>query len=93
MDECLDTVSPRGMGGVWSATTRRCIVLCGTGKPIMPIELQQVVGNADEIPFCGDFFDSSEGEAVDASNLLDLSKHGFHDVLSFCVGASPFDGA
>ena len=59
----------------------------------MSIELQEVVGNADEIPFCGDFFDSSEGEAVDTSNLLDLSKHGFDDVLSFCVGASPFDGA
>ena len=59
----------------------------------MPIEFQQVVGNADEIPFRGNFFDSSEGEAVDASNLLDLSKHGFDDVLSFCVGASPFDGA
>ena len=59
----------------------------------MSIELQEVVGNADEIPFCGNFFDPSEGEAVDASNLLDLSEHGFDDVLSFCVGASPFDGA
>ena len=58
----------------------------------MSIEFQEVVGDADEIPFCGDFFESSEGEAVEASKFLDLSKHGLNDVLSLCVGASPFDG-
>ena len=93
MDKGLNTVSTGGMRGGWSATTSYGLVLCGTGKPVMPIELQEVVGDADEGPFCGDFFDASEGEAVEASKLLDLSKPGFHDVLSFCVGASPFDGA
>ena len=65
----------------------------GLGKPIMPIKLQEIVGDADEVPFCGDFFYSSEGETVEASKLLDLSKQVIHDVLSFCVGASPFDSA
>ena len=38
------------------------------------------------------FIDSSEGEAVEASKFLDLSRHGFNDVLSLCVGASPLNG-
>ena len=58
----------------------------------MSIELQEVLGDADDVPFCGDFLNSTEGEAVEASKFLDLSKHGFNDVLSLCVGASPFNG-
>ena len=93
MDKGLNSVSTGGMRGGWSATTSCGNVLCRTGKPVMPIELQVIVGDANEGPFCGDFIDASEGEAVEASKLLDLSKHGLHDVLSLCVGASPFDGA
>ena len=57
----------------------------------MSVELQEVVGDADEVPFCGYFLDSSEGEAVEASKFFDLSRHGINDVLSLCVGASTFD--
>lgn len=93
MDEDLNTVSTGGMKGGKSATTNCFFVLCGTGMPVTPIELQEVVGGADEVPFCGDFFDASESEAVNASKLLDLFKHGFDNVLLFCVGALPFDDA
>ena len=80
-----------GTSGGWSVKTSCGGVQCGIGKPVQPVELQEVVRDAGEVPFCGDFLDSSEGEAVEASKLLDLSKHGFNDVLSLCVGASTFD--
>ncbi len=87
----LNTVSIGGMSGGWSVKASCGVVLCGIGQPVQPVELQEVVRNADEVPFCGNFFKTSEGEAVEAAKLFDLSEHGFNDMLSLCVGASTLD--
>ena len=81
----------RGMSDGWSVKTRCFFVLCGIGKPVEPVEFQEVVCDADRVPFFGVLFETSEGEAIEVSKLLDLSEHGFNDMLSLCVGAPTLD--
>lgn len=78
----LNTVATGGMRGERNVKTRCVSLLCGIGKPVMFVELQEVVGDADKGPFCGTLINTSEGEAIEASKLLYLSKHGFNDVFS-----------
>ena len=47
--------------------------------------------DSDEVPFCGNFCESSEGEALEFSDFLDLSEDRFNDLLSLGVGASSFE--
>src|SRR6266545_5345821 len=55
-------------------------------------ELQQVVGRADEGPLAPHLLETAEGEAAEASRLLDLTEGGFDDALAPRVDRLPLGG-
>src|SRR5512145_3406521 len=59
---------------------------CGAARPI---QLEQVVRQADQHPLGGHVSDSAEGKAPEAAELLDLPEDGFDDRLAQRVEAPP----
>src|SRR5919198_5218770 len=52
-------------------------------------ELGDVVGGADQRPFCFHFLDAAQQELSEPSCLFDLSEHRLDDLLSEPVATSP----
>src|SRR6187402_3277165 len=52
-------------------------------------ELGEIVGGADQSPFCRHFLDPAQQELSEPPCLLDLSEHRLHDLLSQSVPAAP----
>src|SRR5476651_1497644 len=48
-------------------------------------QLQQIVGEAYQLPFGSDLLQTAEREMPEAAPLLDLSKHWFDDCLAHSV--------
>ena len=56
-------------------------------------ELEQVVGQANELPFGLHLGDASQGELAETAGLLDLTEHWLDLSLSFFVGRTPVLGS
>ena len=70
------------------------LVGCGgpSGRGGSP-ELEQVVGQANELPFGLPLGDASQGELAETAGLLDLTEHWLDLSLSFLVGRTPVLGS
>src|ERR1700694_6049182 len=52
-------------------------------------ELEEIVDGADHRPLGSDLVEAAEEELAEASGVLDLTEHGFDDLLSQAVAAAP----
>ena len=59
--------------------------LGGGGSP----EFEEVVGQADELPFGLHLGDASHGELAEAAGLFDLTEHGLNLSFAFVVDVTP----
>lgn len=67
-----------------SISSRRCLKSASRSK-----QLQNVVGQADELPLRVDVFQTTETEASKMTAFFDLTKHRLHNRLAHFVNGAP----
>ena len=76
-------VRPRRPNEVW----RGCGAALGRGRPV-PVQLQQIVREADQEPFAPYFLQPAQRESPEPASLLDLPEHRFHRLFPFAIERS-----
>ncbi len=76
----VTAVSSRGACAFPSRTVESCPSRCRSS-----VELQEVVGQADQAPLLGDTIKPTAKELAETACLLDLTEYGLDDGLSSCV--------
>jgi hypothetical protein len=57
------------------------------------MELEQVVGGGDELPFGSGSVESAAAESSEATSVFDVAEDGLDGVLPFAVKGLALDGA